>query len=73
MHTVSTILDFKLHLYLVWLCNMFSTPTDESFGSERNNNEPQPRKPKAIPLKESPLKPSASVTTPTLAPQNLLI
>jgi len=52
---------------------MFSTPTDESFGSERNNNEPQPRKPKAIPLKESPLKPSASVTTPTLAPQNLLI
>ncbi|XP_022641967.1 probable mediator of RNA polymerase II transcription subunit 26c isoform X3 [Vigna radiata var. radiata] len=49
-----------------------SNPHNESFGSEHNNIEPQQRKPKAIPHKESPLKPSASVTTPTLAPQNCL-
>jgi len=48
---------------------MFPTHTDESFGSEHNNIEPQQRKPKAIPRKESPPQPSASVTTPTLAPQ----
>ncbi|BAT73294.1 mediator of RNA polymerase II transcription subunit 26c [Vigna angularis] len=35
-------------------------PHNESFGSEHNNIEPQQRKPKAIPHKESPLKPSAS-------------
>ncbi|XP_047173821.1 probable mediator of RNA polymerase II transcription subunit 26c isoform X1 [Vigna umbellata] len=33
---------------------------NESFGSEHNNIETQQRKPKAIPHKESPLKPSAS-------------
>ncbi|KAK7369447.1 hypothetical protein VNO80_11485 [Phaseolus coccineus] len=33
---------------------------NESFGSEHNNIEPQQRKPKAIPRKESPLQPSAS-------------
>ncbi|XP_014507157.1 probable mediator of RNA polymerase II transcription subunit 26c isoform X2 [Vigna radiata var. radiata] len=37
-----------------------SNPHNESFGSEHNNIEPQQRKPKAIPHKESPLKPSAS-------------
>ncbi|CAJ1937907.1 unnamed protein product [Sphenostylis stenocarpa] len=48
-------------------------PHNESLGSEHTNIEPQQRKPKAIPRKESPLKPSPSVTTPTLAPQNVLI
>ncbi|ESW31798.1 hypothetical protein PHAVU_002G268700 [Phaseolus vulgaris] len=33
---------------------------NESFGSEHNNIEPQQRKPKAIPRKESPPQPSAS-------------
>ena len=40
-----------------------------SFGSERNNIEAE-RKPKAIPRKEAPSKPSPSVTTPAPPTQN---
>ena len=51
---------------------MFAAHTDGSFGSERNNIEAE-RKPKAIPRKEAPPKPSPSVTTPASPPQNVWI
>ncbi|TKY60392.1 mediator of RNA polymerase II transcription subunit 26c [Spatholobus suberectus] len=47
-------------------------PHNASFGSERNNMEAQ-LKPKAIPRKEAPPKPSPSVTAAAPAPQNVRI
>ncbi|KAK7399420.1 hypothetical protein VNO78_10602 [Psophocarpus tetragonolobus] len=43
-------------------------PHNESFGSECNNSVEQQLKPKAIPSKEAPPKPSPSATIPVLAP-----